>query len=175
MRLLLKKTVDKLGKIGDVVNVRDGYGRNYLLPKGLATSVTPENIREIAIERAHYEEEEAKRRAELAAEAETLVGASVTITMKAGEEGHLYGAVTAQLVSDGLAKLGYGVDAKLIKMEPIKEVGEFTVVAQLHAEVTVDIKVWVVAEGGEALTAVEDAKAAHAAELAAAAESGEAS
>src|SRR5438477_4719752 len=101
MRLLLRETVDQLGTIGDIVEVKDGYGRNYLLPKGIAVAVTPENIRRLDLKKGELLAIEAKKRDEMVKLAELIKSKSVTIQAKAaGDEGKLYGSVTTQSIAD---------------------------------------------------------------------------
>lgn len=151
MRLLLTQSITGLGRIGEVVDVKDGYGRNYLRPKGLAVAVTPDNIRRLEVAKAIEAEHEAKERAEMTVLADRLSGVtSMTVPMKAGDDGHLYGSVNPQVIVEMLASEGHTVDPRFVKMEPIKAVGEYTIPIQFHPDVSVDIKIWVVAEGGGA-------------------------
>lgn len=146
MQVLLRKEVDRLGHIGDVVNVKPGYGRNYLLARGLAMAVTPANIKRVEAERKKHEEERKILDQELAASAEKLKGVSVTIAAKANEEGHLFGSVTPAQIVEMLLAEGFKVEEHMIKIEPIKELGVVDVPIQLKADLLTSCKVWVVAE-----------------------------
>ena len=145
MKLLLQRNIEKLGNIGDIVEVPPGYGRNYLLPKGLAVEVTADNInrfegmkrRLIAIE------QETKEKFELLAK--EIEGASCTVVTNASEEGHLYGSVTARDIAAQFVAEDIQVEPKAIVLpEPIKELGIYMVNIRLHPEVECEAKVWVV-------------------------------
>ncbi len=145
MELLLKKTVDNLGRIGDVVTVRPGYARNFLLPLGYAVPITKANMAEIDKARAQALAEEQERVGRLKAMSGELAGVSVTIEGRANEEGHLFGSVSSANVADALRDKGFPVDAKQVRLEqPLKEIGVFDVEVHLHADVTATVKVWVV-------------------------------
>ena len=152
MRLLLKKNLKKLGQIGDIVDVKDGYGRNFLLPCGHAVSVTPENLRFVNLEKEKALALEALQREETDEIVSRLDGASVNISVKASEDGHLYGSVNAQLVAEKLAEAGIAVDEKNIRMTPLKELGEYTVQVHVRDDLVEDLKVLVVAEVGDDAT-----------------------
>ncbi len=145
MKLLLQRNIEKLGNIGDIVHVPPGYGRNYLLPKGLAVEVTADNInrfegmkrRLIAIE------QETKEKFELLAK--EIEGASCTVVTNASEEGHLYGSVTARDIAAQFVAEDIKIEPKSIVLpEPIKELGIYMVNIRLHPEVECEAKVWVV-------------------------------
>lgn len=145
--VLLKKDVENLGKRGEVVKVADGYARNYLFPKNLATTVTPENIRLIELEKVRMVQEEMMKLEEFKALAARLESISCTIEAKASEEGHLYGSVNPQMIAEALEKEGIELDPKAIKLEnPVKELGIYTIPIQLHPEVQASTKIWVVEE-----------------------------
>jgi len=147
MQVLLRENVERLGGIGDVVDVKPGYARNYLLPRGLAVEVTPGNVRRVAILKQRAEEERRRREQELAALAENLKSVSVTIAAKANEEGHLFGSVNAARIAEALQAEGYPVDEKMIQLpEPIKECGVVDVPLQVTQELASSCKVWIVAE-----------------------------
>jgi large subunit ribosomal protein L9 len=169
MKLLLRETVDQLGTIGDVVNVPDGFGRNFLLPRGIALPVTPENIRRLEAKKVVLLAVEAKKRDEAMALADRVKAKQVTITAKAaGEEGKLYGSVTTQAIAEQFAKDGLPIEARMILLDqPIKELGVFDVRLRLFPQVEVEAKVWVVEEStGEAVAPAQASaeKAAAAAE-----------
>lgn len=145
MELMLKRDISSLGRIGDVVKVRPGYARNYLMPMGYAIPVTRANLAEIEAARATAMANEKERVANLKNRAQELAEASVTIEGKANEEGHLFGSVTAQNIAEALNEKGLDLDAKAVRLEhPLKEIGVYDVRVHLHADVEVDIKVWVV-------------------------------
>ena len=145
MELLLKKNIDKLGMIGDVVKVKKGYARNYLLPKGLATTVCPANLKQIEKEKIKMELQLKEERERLKGVLEKLSAASCTIYAKANEEGRLFGSVTVAQIADALAKEGYPVDKDTIRLDsPIKVCGEFDVTIALNPELQAKCKVSVV-------------------------------
>ena len=145
MKLLLQRNIEKLGNIGDVVHVPPGYGRNYLLPKGLAVEVTADNINrfEGMKRRLIALEQETKEKFELLAK--EIEGASCTVVTNASEEGHLYGSVTARDIAAQFVAEDIKVEPKSIVLsEPIKELGIYMVTIRLHPEVECEAKVWVV-------------------------------
>ena len=145
MQILLKTNVEHLGRLGDVVVVRPGYARNYLLPLGLAVPVTKANLALIEKDRSRAHAEEQARIESMREFATRLQQASVTIEGRANEDGHLFGSVTAASIADALNERGLTVDAKAIRLEhPIKEIGVYDVVVHLHADVNTTVKVWVV-------------------------------
>lgn len=145
MELLLKKSIDALGRIGDVITVKPGYARNYLLPLGFAVPVTKANREEIEAAREMALAEERARVETLKETATKLAEASVTIEGRANDEGHLFGSVTATQVADALRQKGFPVETKAVRLDaPLKEIGVFDVDIHLHADVTTKTKVWVV-------------------------------
>ena len=145
MKLLLQRNVDKLGTIGDVVDVADGYGRNYLLPYGLAVELSPDNLNrfESMKRRLIAMEQETKDKFQLLAK--ELEKASCTIIANSTEEGHLYGSVPPRDIARQLSLEGLEVDPKCILLDPpIKELGIYKVKIRLHSEVECEAKVWVV-------------------------------
>ncbi len=145
MKLLLQRNIDKLGKIGDVVNVAPGYGRNFLLPQGLAVEITPDNLHRFESMKRKLLAIEEENQAKFQVLAEEISKASCTIIANASEEGHLYGSVTARDIAEQYAAEGLEVDAKAILLdEPIKEMGIYEVKFRLHPEVEFEAKVWVV-------------------------------
>src|SRR5262245_291810 len=145
MELLLKQSVEHLGRVGEVVKVRDGYARNYLLPQGLAVMVTKANVAEIERARAQALAEEQARIGTLKELAQKLVETSVTIEGRANEEGHLFGSVTQAQIALALRQKGFPIDERQIKLDqPLKEIGVVDVPLVLHQGVETTIKVWVV-------------------------------
>jgi large subunit ribosomal protein L9 len=148
MELLLKKNVDKLGRIGDVVKVKKGYARNYLLPKGLATTVSPANLKQIEKEKIKMEFQLKEERERLQEVLEKISTASCTISVKTNEEGRLFGSVTAAQIAEALTKEGYPVDKEMVKIDsPIKVCGVYDVVIALNLELQTRCKVSVMREG----------------------------
>ncbi len=146
-QVILRTDVADLGGAGDVVDVKPGYARNYLIPQGLAYSASEGNVRRLESERqeAQVSMDRQKDKAEgLAAE---LEGRSVSFKVKAGEEGKLFGSVTTVDIAEQLASEGVTIDRRdIILEEPIKELGVFRVPVRLHADVRPELTVWVVAE-----------------------------
>jgi large subunit ribosomal protein L9 len=147
IEVILREDVKALGRAGELVRVRPGYARNFLLPKGLAYEATEGNKKRIAAEsKARVGRLEAER-SEAAAFAGRLAGVTITIAGKAGEEGKLFGSVTTQDVADGLAKQGLEVDRRRIELgHPIKALGFHTVTVRLHPDVHAEVRVQVVGE-----------------------------
>jgi len=155
MDVILLENIDKLGGRGQVVKVADGFGRNYLLPKKLAVAATPQNRKWVDQQRVRFLKLEAKEQADAADLAQLLQGVSLAFTRKSGEQGALFGSVTAIDVAEGLAAQGYHIDRRKVQLaSPLKVIGEYDVPVRLHREVTATIKVKVEAEGAaEAATA----------------------
>jgi large subunit ribosomal protein L9 len=145
MELLLKQNVEHLGHTGDVVDVKPGYARNYLLPRGMAVLVTKSNMAEVERARARALADEETRVADLKDLAAKLAEVSVTIEGKANDEGHLFGSVNVQQIAASLREKDIPVDDKMVRLEhPLKEIGVYDVSVHLHADVETQIKVWVV-------------------------------
>ncbi|MDR8390561.1 50S ribosomal protein L9 [Aliifodinibius sp. S!AR15-10] len=147
MKLILKEDVEKLGDAGEVVEVKPGYGRNYLIPQGKAEIATPGAIKQLNLIK-----EKAARRAELTIEkaqemAERLETTSVTIPVTVGEDEKIHGSVTTQDIADALAERDIEIDKRKISLdEDIKTLGEYTATINLISEIKTQIKVWVVKE-----------------------------
>ncbi len=147
MQVILKENVKDLGHIGDVVNVKDGYARNFLIPKGLAVEANPKNIKALEHEKRKIHELAKKVKASVEELAARISKASVTIKAKAGEEHKLFGSVTAMDIADALKKEGIDIDKKkIIVDEPIKRLGSYTVNVKIHSDVTAQLNVQVVSE-----------------------------
>lgn len=145
-KLMLIKPVEGLGNLGDVVKVRAGYARNYLIPRGLAAPVTPDSAKRVAAERKRAAQEAQKAVENAKSTQELLRSMSLHIEAKAGEGGHLYGSVTPAMIAEALGKQKVKVDPSAVNLEnPIKELGIYTVTLKLHTDVTGIIKVYVVA------------------------------
>jgi large subunit ribosomal protein L9 len=142
MELLLKEDVDNLGARGDLVKVKPGYGRNYLLPRGLAIQATPGNKKQIELQRKALLKKEAVERDTATQQADLLKEVVLEFKRKVGEHGILYGSVTSMDIAEALASKGYEIDRRRILLkDPIKEPGEFEAPIKLHREVTTNIKV----------------------------------
>ena len=147
-KVLLREDVDDLGARGEIVRVRAGYARNYLLPRKLAVEATTSNVRQIEQERAALLKKEAGERATADAQSAKLGSLVLEFKRKAGEQGALYGSVTSMDIAEALRERGYEIDRHRIHLrEPLKRLGDFTVPVRLHREVTVDLPVKVAAEG----------------------------
>ncbi|MGE0101786.1 MAG: 50S ribosomal protein L9 [Blastocatellales bacterium] len=151
MELLLKEDVDNLGARGELVKVKAGYGRNYLLPRGLAIQATPSNIKQIEMQRRALLKREAAERETAEQQAALLREVVLEFARKVGEHGLLYGSVTSMDVHEALVAKGYELDRRRVMLkDPIKEIGEYDVPVKLHREVAADIKVIVKSEEVEA-------------------------
>jgi large subunit ribosomal protein L9 len=147
-KVLLREDVDDLGARGEIVRVRAGYARNYLLPRNLAVEATAGNVKGIESERAALLKKEAKERASAEAQSQQMGSLDLEFKRKAGEQGALYGSVTSMDIAEALRERGYEIDRHRIHLrEPLKRLGEYTVPVRLHREVTIDLKVRVAAEG----------------------------
>jgi large subunit ribosomal protein L9 len=145
MEVILRNAIDKLGHPGDIVTVSAGYARNFLLPRGFAYEATAGNRKRIAQERARLEAAENARREAASSIATTLENVSVTFAARVGEEGKLFGSVTASDIAHQLETQGHHIDKRQIELqEPIKALGVYRVPIRLHADVKPEIKVWVI-------------------------------
>ena len=140
MELVLLERVESLGRMGDVVTVKPGYARNYLLPQGKALRATKDNLRSFEARRADLEARNIERRNQAEGVAEDMRGLSVMVIRRASEMGHLYGSVTVRDIAEAAEEAGVFVDRRQIRLaRPIKELGLHEVTVQLHPEVTVSI------------------------------------
>jgi large subunit ribosomal protein L9 len=147
-KVLLREDVDDLGARGEIVRVRAGYARNYLLPRNLAVQATAGNVKGIEAERAALLKKEAKERSTAEAQSQQMGSLVLEFKRKAGEHGALYGSVTSMDIAESLQERGYEIDRHRIHLrEPLKRVGDFTVPVRLHREVTIDLQVKVMPEG----------------------------
>ena len=146
MQIILKEDVQGLGYKDDVVEVKDGYGRNYLIPQGKAVIATPSALKVLAENQRQRAHKLAKSKADAEALAAALAAVELTIPAKVSETGTIYGSVNNVQIAEELEKLGHNVDRRVITIStPVKEVGKYTATAKLHKDVTVDIKFEVVA------------------------------
>ena len=147
-KVLLREDVDDLGARGEIVRVRAGYARNYLLPRNLAVEATAGNVKGIEAERAALLKKEAKERSTAEAQSQQMGSLVLEFKRKAGEHGALYGSVTSMDIAESLQERGYEIDRHRIHLrEPLKRLGDFTVPVRLHREVTIDLQVKVAPEG----------------------------
>lgn len=147
MRIVLRETVEKLGRRGDILKVADGFARNYLLPKKLAFEATDANLKRIEQERKVREVQESRERQDAQSLADRISQLSLTAVRKVGENEALYGSVTNADVAEMLEKEGFSIDKRKILLdEPIRALGIYDVAVKLHHDVTASIKVWVVKE-----------------------------
>ncbi|MDQ3205743.1 MAG: 50S ribosomal protein L9 [Pseudomonadota bacterium] len=148
MQLILLQKVQNLGNLGDKVNVKPGYGRNYLVPQGKATPATAANLAEFETRRADYEAKAQASQEQATERQAKLEGAEVTISANAAAEGKLYGSVTTRDIAHALTKAGYAVEKSEVIMGEgaIRRTGEYEVLVHLHADVEATVKVTVVPE-----------------------------
>lgn len=146
--VLLREDIDNLGGRGEVVKVKAGYARNYLLPRGLALLATKGNVKQVEAEKVGLLKKRAAEKATADLQAEQMKEISLQFVRKAGEEGTLFGSVTSMDIAEALQAKGYEIDRKKISLkEAIKITGEYSVPVKLHREVTLNVPVTVLAEG----------------------------
>lgn len=146
MKIILKENIPSLGYKDDVVEVKNGYGRNYLIPQGLAIIASDAALKRLAEDQKQRAHKIAKIHEEAEAAAAALAGVKVVISAKAASNGNIYGSVNAARIAEELAKQGHELDKKLIELETIKKLGTFTAVARFLRDVSADIEVEVIAE-----------------------------
>ena len=148
MQIILLEKVANLGTLGDVVKVKDGYARNFLIPQGKAQRASEANLKEFEARRAELEARQAEILSTAQARAEKLENASVTIAQKAGVDGRLFGSVTTQDIAEAFVAAGFDVKKYEVRLPegPFKQIGEFDVALALHHDVVVSVKVVVVGE-----------------------------
>lgn len=142
MKVLLKQDVAKIGKKGELLEVKEGYARNFLIPNGLAVEATGGTLKQLDEEKKAAERRKAKERDEAQALAAKIKGTTVTLKHKAGEEGRLFGSITSAEVSEALKQKGFEIDKKQVVVDdPIRLVGKYEVKVKLHHEVTASLHV----------------------------------
>ena len=146
MKIILKEDVSGLGYKDDVVEVKSGYGRNYLIPTGKAVIATPSALKVLAENQRQRAHKLAKIKADAEALAAAIADVKLTIGAKTSATGTIFGSVNSLQIAEALEKLGHNIDRKLIDIEPVKEVGEYTATIRLHKEVTAQVAFEVVAE-----------------------------
>lgn len=147
MKVILLKDVENLGNEGEVVSVADGYGRNYLIPREFAVEATKTSMRLLERRKAKEAQKEERELATAKELKEKIENAEITMTVKAGEKGRLFGSVTSKDINQALTDQGINIDRRKMQMdEPIREIGEKIVPIKLHTDVVADLKVKVVSE-----------------------------
>jgi large subunit ribosomal protein L9 len=147
MQVILKQRLENLGQPGEVVSVKPGYARNFLVPQGLAYEATESNLKRIEREGAQTQKRLASELGAARERATAIEGTSVTFSARAGEDGKLFGSITSADIAERLSEQGLTIDRRQIMLdEPIKALGVFQVPIRLHPEVRPEIKVWVIKE-----------------------------
>ncbi len=145
MKVILRKNFNQLGQVGDLVDVKDGYARNFLVPRQIAYPATAGNLRALEEEKKQIAKKESKNLAvahEFSAELEKV---SVTIPVTVGEDDKIFGSVTSKMIGDALQEKGFDIDHRKIEIEePIKSLGIYSIKIKIHADVTATVKTWVV-------------------------------
>ncbi|NTW58449.1 MAG: 50S ribosomal protein L9 [Nitrospirae bacterium] len=146
MQVILREDVDNLGKIGDLVKVKDGYARNFLVPTKKAIEATPKNVKAMEHAKKMVSDRIRTLKKTASADADRIKSLAITIKAKVGEEGKLFGSVTTMDIADAMQAQGVAIDKRKIMLEePIKRTGDYTVPVKLHTDVVADLKVSVVA------------------------------
>jgi large subunit ribosomal protein L9 len=147
MKIILRQDYEKLGKIGDVVEVKDGYARNYLIPRKIGFLANAGNLRKLDEEKKQHTTNQTRALQHAKKMASELEKISVTLKVKVGEDEKLFGSVTSQMIADALIEKGLTIDKRIIELdEPIKALGIYTVNIKLHTDVAGKVKIWVVRE-----------------------------
>jgi len=147
MKVILRKDFEAVGNAGEIVTVKDGYARNFLIPKGIALKAEKKNIQLLEVEKKQQESKISKDKKDAEQLAEQLNKISCTATMNVGEEDKVFGSVTSQVIADLLKDQGIEIDKrKIVLNEPIKALGIYTIPIKIHPEVEAQIKLWVVKE-----------------------------
>lgn len=148
MQIILMEKVVNLGQLGDIVKVKDGYARNFLIPQGKAKRATPANVAEFEAKRAELEKAHAEALSEAQSRAEKLEGFTLQVSQKAGVDGRLFGSVTNADIAVGLTAQGFEVPKSAVQLPngPLKQIGDFPVTVTLHTDVTATITVSVLGE-----------------------------
>jgi len=150
MKVILRQNYENLGNIGEIVEVKDGYARNFLIPRQFAYRATPGAMRAIETDKRRYDAQQARLEAEARSQAEKLESVSITIPMRVGEDDRLFGSVTSPMIADELGRQGHEVDRRNIQLsEPIRHLGMYDVHVKLHTNVIATLKVFVVNKDGD--------------------------
>jgi large subunit ribosomal protein L9 len=147
MQVILREDIPNLGKTGDLVSCKDGFGRNYLIPRGLAVTATPRNMRQMSHQKRVISQMDARRRKDTQTLKEKIEALSLTIAKNVGEDEKLFGSVTNREIADALKNEGIEIDRKVITIDqPIKALGVYTISLKLSSDLSANLKVWVVAK-----------------------------
>ncbi len=171
MEVLLRRSIEGVGEVGEIVKVKPGYARNYLLPQGYAAPVNTESLRRVVQDKKTESVRQARLAEERAAIAKQLADLTLTIEARAGEDGHLYGSVGPRQILASFLEAGFKFADRNLRFETVRELGQYDAKVVLSDDVEVDVPVWVVQDAADAVTMAEDA-ARRAAEEAEAAEAG---
>jgi large subunit ribosomal protein L9 len=151
MKVILKEHVDGVGHLGDLLDVSDGYARNYLLPRGKALEANPRNVKALEHAKRVMAEKARKEKLEIETLAKKMSAVRLTMTAQVGKDNKLFGSVTAKDIAEAMAAHGFEVDRRKIQLaQPIKEIGTFTVPIKLHRDVTASVSVVVAKQDTEA-------------------------
>ena len=157
LKVLLRRSIEGVGDVGEIVRVRNGYARNFLLPKGYAALVSADALRRVEKDKeveSVRQAEEARRRADVA---ERLSEITITIEARSGGDGHLYGSVGPRQAVEALKGMGFDFDPRQVRFEPFRELGEYEIPVSLTREHVVNVKMWVVQDAREAAAAAAEA------------------
>ena len=147
MKIIIREDYEPLGKVGDIVTVKDGFARNYLIPKQIAVLATPKNMKILEEEQKMMVRRHDKDRRRAEALSKELEKVSLTAAVAVGEEDRVFGSVTSQTIAELLKEKGYDIDKRKVQLdEPIKALGIYTVTVKLHTDVEAKIRLWVVKE-----------------------------
>ena len=147
MEVILREKIDKIGDVGDLVRVKDGYARNYLIPKGLVVKATPGNLKDVENLKGQIAHRKIKETSQHSIIADKLSKLKLTAPVKVGDDDRLFGSVTAITIAELLAEQGFEIDRKTVYLdEPIKSLGLHNVTIKLHPEVQAQLKVYVIKE-----------------------------
>jgi large subunit ribosomal protein L9 len=164
MKVLLKEDIPKLGSVGDEVEVKDGYGRNFLIPTGKALQATPKNLKQFRHQKSIVDHKVQKLKGAAQATADQLAKLSLSVKKKVGEQGKLFGSVTSQEIADLVSAQGVEIDRRKIQLgEPIRSLGEFKIPVKLHPQVTAELTLTVSADASTEAPETTDAPEAGAA------------
>lgn len=145
MKVILKEDLDKIGKTGEVINVKPGFGRNYLIPRGLAVEATRKNVSQLEHEKRLIDDQQSRRKRSAEKIAQDLDAVSLTIPCKVGEADKLFGSVTTREIAEALREEGFEVDkSEIIIEEPMKSLGVYNVTVKVAHDITAKVKVWLV-------------------------------
>ncbi|MHC4934293.1 MAG: 50S ribosomal protein L9 [Planctomycetota bacterium] len=157
MKILLRRTIEGVGEVGEIVRVKNGYARNYLLPQGMAALVSEDSLRRVEKDKEREAVRQAEEARKRAAVADRLAELTLTVEARAGDDGHLYGSVGPRQALESFKQAGFDLEERQIRFEPIRELGEYEVPVQLTREHAVNVRLWVVQDAREAAAAAAEA------------------